>query len=75
MQKAAPPQVFGALAQSGLYRVAMNVVDILYELRMIANVEVVVALLPEVAMYLHDHLATATRNKLLQILQNRAAGK
>ena len=29
----------------------------------------------KVAMYFHDHLATATRTKLLQILQNRAAGR
>jgi hypothetical protein len=29
----------------------------------------------KVATYFHDHLATATRTKLLQILQNRAAGK
>jgi hypothetical protein len=29
----------------------------------------------KVAMYFHDHLSTATRTKLLQILQNRMAGK
>ena len=47
MEKAAPPPVFGTLAQSRLHRVAMNVVELLYKLRMIANVEIVVALLPE----------------------------
>jgi hypothetical protein len=47
MDKAAPRPVFGALAQSRLHRVAMNVVELLYELRMIANIEIVVALLPE----------------------------
>jgi hypothetical protein len=29
----------------------------------------------KVSMYFHDHLSTPTRTKLLQILQNRAAGK
>jgi hypothetical protein len=28
-----------------------------------------------VSMYFHDHLSTPTRTKLLQILQNRAAGR
>jgi hypothetical protein len=47
MKKAAPRPVFRALAQSPLHRVAVNVVELLYKLRMIANVEVVVALPPE----------------------------
>ncbi len=47
MEKATPRPVVGALAQSPLYRIAMNVVELLYKLRMIANVEIVVALLPE----------------------------
>jgi len=29
----------------------------------------------KVSMYFHDHLSTATRNKILQILQNRIAGR
>jgi hypothetical protein len=47
MEKAAPRPVFGALAQSLCHRVPMNVVQFLYKLRMIANVEIVVSLLPE----------------------------
>src|SRR5947209_3005965 len=47
MEKAAPRPVFGARAQSFFHRVPMNVVQFLYELRMIPNVEIVVALLPE----------------------------
>ena len=47
MEKAAPRPVFGALPQSLLHRVPMNVMKLLYKLRLIANVEIVVALLPE----------------------------
>src|ERR1043166_6965805 len=47
MDKAAARPVFGALAQSLLHRVPMNVVELLDKLRMIAHVEVVIALLPE----------------------------
>jgi len=47
MEEAAPRPVFGALAQSLFHRVPMNVVQFLYKPRMIANVEIVVALLPE----------------------------
>ena len=47
MEKAAAWPIFGALAQSMLHRVPMNVVKLLYKLRMIANVEVVIAPLPE----------------------------
>jgi len=47
MEKAAPRPVFGALAQSPLHRIAVNVVELLYELFMIANVEIVLALGPD----------------------------
>ena len=47
MEKVAPRPVFGALLQSLLHPVPMNVMKLLYKLRMIANVEIVVALLPE----------------------------
>jgi hypothetical protein len=47
MEKAAPRPLFGALLQSLLHPVPMNVMKLLYKLRMIANVEIVVALLPE----------------------------
>ena len=48
MVEAAPLPVFGTIAQSGLDRVAMDVAELLHELLVIADVEIVVALLPEV---------------------------
>jgi hypothetical protein len=47
MEKTAPGPVFGTLAESRPYRVPMDVMELLHELLMIANVEIVVALLPE----------------------------
>ena len=47
MEKAAPRPILGAPAQSLLHRIAVDVVELLCKLRMIANVEVVVALLPK----------------------------
>jgi|SRR5579859_2152742 len=47
MEKAAAWPVLGAFAQSLLHRVRMNVVELFYKPRMIANVEVVITLLPE----------------------------
>jgi len=46
-EKTAPGPVFGTLAESRPYRVPMDVMELLQELLMIANVEIVVALLPE----------------------------
>jgi hypothetical protein len=47
MEKAARRPVFGALAQSPLHWVPVNIVELLHKLGVIANVEIVVALLPE----------------------------
>jgi hypothetical protein len=47
MEKAAPRPSLRTRAQSLLHRIAVDVVELLCKLRLIANVEVVVALLPE----------------------------
>jgi hypothetical protein len=65
MEKAAPRPVFGALAQSLLHRVPMNVVELLYKLLKIANVEIVVALLPEMVSVSDQ----TPRHSLLQRLE------
>src|ERR1700716_3782007 len=45
--KTAPLPLFRTLAQPSLHRIAMNVTQLLDKLRVIANVEIVVPLLPE----------------------------
>jgi hypothetical protein len=47
MTKAAPWPSFRRGAQLAFHRIAMNVPQLLNELRVIADVEIVVALLPE----------------------------
>jgi hypothetical protein len=47
MKKAAPLPVFGPIAQTLLDRIAMDVTEFFRELAAIANVEVIIALLPE----------------------------
>lgn len=47
MVEGAPWPVRGALAQSGLQWVAVDVAELFYELVVIAEVEIVVAFLPE----------------------------
>jgi hypothetical protein len=66
MEKAAPWPVFRALAESLLHWVAMNVMELLYKLRMIANVEIIIALLPEVIGFSDQ----TPRHALLQRLQS-----
>jgi len=51
MEKTAPRPVFGPLTQPSSHRVPVNVVNFLYKLLMIANVEVVVAFLPELLRF------------------------
>jgi len=46
--KAAPLPVFRTFTQCTLHRVAMDVSQFFHELRMIPNIEIVIALLPEV---------------------------
>lgn len=46
--EAAPWPIFGAGAQPSTHRVGVNVMQLLYKLRVVADVEIVVALLPEV---------------------------
>ena len=46
--KAAPLPVFRAFAQTALYRVSMDVAKLLHKLRVVPDVEIVIALLPEV---------------------------
>lgn len=50
MEEAAPWPILGAAAQSRVDRVGMNAVEPLDKVRLIANVEVVVALLPKVIL-------------------------
>ena len=65
MAKAAPLPVLGTLTQSALYWIAMNVAKLLRKLRVVANVEIVVPLLPEMI-----RIANQTpRYSLLQRLQ------
>jgi hypothetical protein len=47
MQKTAPLPIFRPLAQSSSHRILMNVVQLFHELLIIANIEIVVSLLPE----------------------------
>lgn len=71
MEKAAPPPTFGAFTQSLLHRIAMNVVELLYKLLMIANIEVVVALLPEM-LGLSDQTPRYSLFQRLQSIGERA---
>ena len=62
MEKAAPRPVLRSFAQSRMDRVAMRVVELLYELVVIADVEIVVPFLPEML-----HVSDQTpRHSLLQ---------
>ncbi len=68
MQEAAPWPLFGTLAQSALYRIAMNIPQFLHELLMVAHIEVIIAWLPEV-LCPGDQ---SPRNALLQALDGRS---
>ena len=47
MAEAAPFPILQTFAQSGAYRIAMNIAKLLQELRVVAHVEIVIAFLPE----------------------------
>lgn len=50
IEKAAPRPILGAVAQSRVHQVGVNVVGLLDKLRLIASVEVVVAVLPKMIL-------------------------
>jgi hypothetical protein len=60
-----PPTVFWAFTQPAFLRIAMNIAQLFYELALIPDVAVVVALLPEVLRLANQ----SSRHTLLQRLE------
>ena len=70
MAKTTPLPVFGTLAQTTLHRIAMEVTKLFHELPVVADVEVVIAHLPEVFRFADQSInRRAPRHALLERLE------
>jgi hypothetical protein len=61
----APLPIFGTITQTALHRIAMNIPKLFYKLPVVPNVEIIVALLPEVS----GPIDQSPRHALLQRLE------